>query len=201
VDLQEAERQHLAMELHDEVLNQLGLMVIEPHHVGEPLSASQVYHNLTMRLRSIITGLRPTMLNYGLRAALDELSDEILDLSNDRLQVLVKIENEPAELPADVELHIFRIIQEACRNTLKHSRARNIIISGRLSTNLINITIDDDGEGFEVGDHPDLEGLVSAKHFGLAGMYERAKLINAMLHLSSAPGQGTHLTIWWRDSH
>ncbi len=93
------------------------------------------------------------------------------------------------------ELYIFRIVQEACENALRHGKAGTISISGSMDPQLIDILIEDDGAGFEIGPRLELNNLIPKAHFGLVGMVERARLINAEIHLDSAPGKGTRIRI------
>jgi signal transduction histidine kinase len=93
------------------------------------------------------------------------------------------------------ELYLFRIIQEACENALQHGQADTILISGRLDPQQIDLLIEDNGIGFDAAESLELSNLIAKEHFGLVGMVERAKLINAEIHLDSAPGAGTRIRI------
>lgn len=69
--------------------------------------------------------------------------------------------------------------------------------SGSLEAGRVELTVEDDGIGFESGESLDLAGLLAGKHFGLAGMVERAALIGAQLQIDSAPQRGTRVRVSW----
>jgi two-component system, NarL family, sensor kinase len=83
---------------------------------------------------------------------------------------------------------------------VRHGHASNIRIAGSLSPRRIELTIEDDGAGFELGDQLELEQLLAANHFGLAGIVERVGIIGAQIHPQSRPGSGTKLHVLWTQS-
>lgn len=189
----EAERLQLALELHDGVLNQLAILSLADDQRSPAFE--QAYNQATTHIREIISGLRPTMLNYGLRPALDELADEAPAQVGGDMEIQVELPASDVRYSPTDELHLYRIIQEACKNALKHSRARFIRITGLLEQDCIDIRISDDGVGMPDYHHLDLDSLLTHKHFGLAGMVERAQLIGAQIEISSSPGQGTRVRV------
>jgi signal transduction histidine kinase len=167
--------------------------------VGDASSSSQfdeAYQSATRRIREIITGLRPTMLNYGLGPALDELADEA---TTPGTSIILEVEPPAAEVRYDpmIELHLFRIVQQACQNALQHADAKTIRITGCLKPEEVDLVTADDGKGFATGVPLDLAILLANKHFGLAGMYERAALIGAKMSVASTPGGGTRVRVVW----
>jgi signal transduction histidine kinase len=196
IERQEIERSRLTLELHDDVLGQMAMLMM---NVGEGASPQfeQAYQSAVGRVREIINALRPAMLNYGLRAAIDELADEALELA--KAQAAIRVSLLPGELryPPAVELHLYRIVQQACQNALKHAQASVISIAGCLDPEQVDLTVEDNGIGFVAGEHLDLVWLLANKHFGLAGMYERAALIGARLQIDSAPQRGTRVQVSW----
>jgi signal transduction histidine kinase len=82
-------------------------------------------------------------------------------------------------------------------NALQHARASEIRLSGTLSASAVNLTVSDNGVGFAAGEALDISSLLLAKHFGLAGMLERAALIGAQISIQSRPGQGAQFSIHW----
>jgi signal transduction histidine kinase len=196
VNLYEEERSHLARELHDGILNQLAVLQM---NLDKPSQTFQdAYDELTQRLREIVSNLRPPMLYYGLEPAIRDLAENLMERSNDTVQVSVDLPNDGTRFPSKVELHLFRIMQEACENALRHAQARNISVSGTLLFREINLNLNDDGVGFEVGENLQLEVLIANKHFGLAGMIERAAIIGAQVQIESKPEEGTSIQITWR---
>ena len=175
----EEERHRLALDLHDSVLNQMAamLMQLDSSEIGPQFE--EAYDKLAHRLREIVNDLRPPMIQFGLLPAFEELADHLMEQSRERFIVQVCMEEGDTRYPSSLEAHIFQIVQEACENVLKHARAKTLTISGRLEEREIEVSVADDGLGFELGDGLDLEALLANRHFGLAGMAERAQLIGA----------------------
>jgi len=197
IERQEMERSHLARELHDDVLNQLGIlwMSVDERQAGEQFA--EAYQTSVTRIREIISGLRPGMLMYGLRFALEELTEETATQVGGDISIQLEVPPSDNRYPPDIELHIFRIVQQACQNALKHSRAQCIYIRGELDPRYVDLVVEDDGVGFVAGENLDLARLLANKHFGLAGMHERAALIGAQMLIDSSPGRGTHVRVIW----
>jgi signal transduction histidine kinase len=191
----EQERLRLALDLHDSVLNQMAVlsMNLDPSSISPKFK--EAYDELTQRLREIVSDLRPPMLQYGLKPALEGLSDNLMERSNDKVNVILDIQATEDRYPQNIELHLFRIAQEACENALHHGHAGKITISGQLDPQRIQLIIEDDGIGFEAGEILDLNSLLANKHFGLAGIVERANLIGAKLDIDSAPKAGTRISL------
>ena len=115
----------------------------------------------------------------------------------------VRVDLPPSDVRYDprAEQHLFRIAQEACENVRLHARAHTLCIQGWLDERDVDLTFEDDGQGFAIGNPSGLTGLlahlINQKHFGLAGMAERAALIGAELSIDSAPGRGTRVRVHW----
>ena len=198
IERQEMERSHLARELHDDVLNQLGIlwMSVDERQAGEQFA--EAYQTSVHRIREIISGLRPGMLMYGLRFALEELTEETATQVGGEITIKLEVPSSDVRYPPDVELHVFRIVQQACQNALKHSRAQGIFIRGQLDPGKLELLVEDNGIGFTAGENLDLPRLLVNRHFGLAGMHERAALIGAEMLITSAPGNGTRVRVTWK---
>jgi len=197
VDMRETERIHLARELHDEVLNQLAVlsMNLDDREPSPRFRAS--YAAIVSNLREMIHQLRPAMLTYGLRAALAEMVDEVASRPGQTPEVVLEIPLSEARYAEQVERHAFRILQQAVENALQHAHARRITVRGRLEDSWLEVLVEDDGLGFELQDAQDLSALVSHRHFGLAGMHERAALVGAQVSIQSDPGRGTRVRLTW----
>jgi signal transduction histidine kinase len=193
IDRQEAERIQLALELHDGVLNQMAILAMTVDESNEAFESA--FTEATAHIREIIAGLRPTMLSYGLRTALDELADEAPTKIGSDCQIRVDLPPSDARYSPQVELHLFRIVQEACQNAMRHAQAREICILGRLDPDCYDLTVADDGQGFASDERLELDSLLAHKHYGLAGMIERANLIGARMEISSIPGMGTRVRV------
>ena len=194
----ETQRAVLAAELHGGILNSL----INLRLGAGGQIASQKFCDqcdlLIGRLRQAIRELRPAMLNYGLRFALQSLVDELSESAVDGTAVRLEVDAEGTGHDQQLELHIYRIIQQACQNALQHGAPKTVAVRGRLESGLIDLTVEDDGQGFEAGEALDLAQLVSRKQYGLATLFARAALIGAEVSVDSAAGAGTRVRIVWR---
>jgi PAS domain S-box-containing protein len=197
INIQEIERQRIARDLHDSVLNELGAMIIAPAESLTPQKVREKNEKMIEELRQTINGLRSPMLNYGLYAALEDLGDTFLDNPQLAVKFEIDIPASLARFDSTVELHLFRIIQQACDNAIQHAQAHQIRVFGRIDENCITLCVEDDGKGFQLGAEMDLAHILAQKHFGLVSMLERGKLIGADVHISSCPGAGTQVQVHW----
>ncbi len=199
INRHENERLSLARDLHDSVLSELAGMLMNAEISSLPRSFQDGYRALTQRLREIVSDLRPPMLNYGLKPAIEELADNLMERTKDAVTVIVDLDSTDDRYPADKEQHLFRIVQEACENAVRHSNCRMVTVWGQLSAEVAELNIEDDGDGFQLPrQNTSLDDLLSQRHFGLAGMFERAELIHAEIRLASNPGAGTRICVTWR---
>ncbi|CAG0980268.1 two-component system, NarL family, sensor histidine kinase ComP [Anaerolineae bacterium] len=197
IDRMESERASLARELHDHVLGDLAELKANVEASSSESAFTEIYQRVITHLRQTITGLRPLMLNYGVRAALSSLVDALTDRAQNNLVIELNLPETAIRYEANLEQHLYRIVQQACENVLRHAQAQRLSISGQMDSDRIDLTIDDDGIGFETSGALDLTELIARRHFGLAGMHERATLIQAKLLIGSAPQQGTRVRIVW----
>ncbi|RJP54136.1 MAG: hypothetical protein C4586_00340 [Anaerolineaceae bacterium] len=198
IERYEKERMRLALELHDSILNELAILRTNLDETNLSLKFQTSYEELTRRLREIVSDLRPPMLMYGLISAIEELADNLMERSGDKIKIKVDMRSGDERLPQNIEQHLFRIVQEACENALRHAQAKNIAISGTLAHQRISMVIEDDGAGFDTPQ--DLNSLIINQHFGLAGMVERAHLIGAEINLQSRLNTGTKIRLTWADN-
>jgi two-component system, NarL family, sensor histidine kinase DegS len=197
IDRNETERMNLALELHDSILNGLAELHanLDENSLSTKFQAS--YDDLTSRLREIVSDLRPPMLMYGLKPAIEGLAENLMERNGDRTKIYVDIQSTEERVPENIERHLYRIVQEGCENALRHSRAERIGIFGTLTPQKIDLIIEDDGAGF---DKPiEVHNLVSGSHFGLAGMVERARLINAEINFQSTTDAGVKIYLSWAN--
>ncbi|MEK6751013.1 MAG: ATP-binding protein [Chloroflexota bacterium] len=197
IERNERERKRLALELHDSVLNQLAVL---RNNLGENNLSPKfesAYEELTQRLREIVSSLRPPMLMYGLKPAIEELADNLMERSGDKVRIQADLEASEERVPEHMEQHLFRIVQEACENSLRHADAKTISIYGSLTPGKVDLNIHDDGKGFEADSKLAMDNLMANRHFGLAGMIERAYLIGAEIKIHSRPNTGARIHITW----
>ncbi len=197
ISSQEIERGRLARDLHDVVLNQLALLIMKLDEAAAE-AFHEDYQALTRYLRQTIQGLRPPALNYGLRTALEAFCDDLSDRANGDLNIEFDIEPCDTHFDPTVESHLYRIIQQAGENAIRHAKAKNLYLYGKISQTEVELHLRDDGVGFNTRSGLDLSSLLSHEHFGLVGMYERARIINAQLKIESQPEKGTTITVIWR---
>jgi signal transduction histidine kinase len=197
VNQREAERARLAHELHDQVLNQMAVLRTSLGAEPDSPEFQRAYAAVVASLRQTIGDLRPAMLDYGLFSALKALADDLADRAGAQPQVVLEVPASEARFDPVIEQHLYRIVQQACANTLQHARARSLRISGVIAPRRVELQVADDGQGFEAGKRLLLSDLIARRHFGLAGMQERAALSDAQLSIESTPGQGTRVHIVW----
>ena len=196
----EEERLRLAHELHDSLLNEMAAMLMKHDQDALPREFQESFDGLIVRLREIVRDLRPPMLTYGLKYALDGLADNLSERTHDTVQIRSEVRAaENCRYPEIVERNIYRIVQEACENALKYARATSIHITGELTLRSIDLQVADDGIGFKEGIDLRLEDMVANKHYGLAGMQERAGLIGATIKFDTQPNQGTQIQVHWES--
>ncbi len=198
VQRQEAERVHLARELHDDTLGQVGDLVRQV--AGSPLGAELApkLEGLVGQIRRMINGLRPPLLDQGLYFALVEQTEQLARKAGRRMSVRLAVPLSLDRFDPETEVHIFRIVQQAADNAFKYSRARHLVIQGKIDAGGVDLTVSDDGTGFRLKDSASLDEFLGQGHFGLAGMQERAAMIGARLSVITAPKQGTQVHLTWK---
>lgn len=198
---QEAERANLARFLHDDVLNELAVFKTSQ----DGLAQLPQYDALITRIRHEVIGLRPALLTYGLWNAFEDLVDNIAQRDpSSQTRIGLLIPPTAVRYPAEVEEHLFRVVQQALENAVKYAAAKNIVLGGQLLPSQVRLTVNDDGRGFAVAQPLKLTTFLAQNRFGLAGMYERCALIKADLQIASTPEQGTQVLVMWRgaeDNH
>jgi signal transduction histidine kinase len=198
VERHDAERLHLAAELHDDVLNQLGVLGSNLALINNAGSLQQPYQDTITHIRQIINGLRPAMLAYGLYRGLEVLNDDLQDrLPENGPEIKFEITPTDVRYDARVEMNLFRMVQQSCQNALQHARCTQVVIRGTLEAGTVRLEVVDDGMGFPAGEQLDLQELLVNGHFGLAGMVERSRLIGAEMTINTAPNSGSCIQINW----
>ncbi len=204
ISAQEEERKRIARDLHDDTsqaLTALLYAVDEALELGDP---AEIRHTLEgMRgvaqrtldgVHKLIFDLRPSILDHlGLAPALRWYAQSRLEPAGVRWQI--EDSEVPRRLPAEVETALFRVVQEAINNVVRHALARNVRIAFAMPPGSLRLDIEDDGVGFDMVSvtlSPD-----SGRGLGLLGMQERVDLLGGQFQLDSAPGFGTriHITV------
>src|SRR5581483_6815417 len=194
VDAQEQERRRLARELHDQTGQELtsvilGLKAVEdaPDAASQSAALAQVRAQVVETLhdvRRLAVELRPKALDdYGLVAASERLAQTVAEQTGIKLDFLSQLSDE--RLPSDVETALYRMIQEALTNIVKHAHAANVSILLARSGSVVSAIVEDDGRGFDT--------RAAREGMGLDGMRERLALVEGRLKIESRPQGGTTL--------
>lgn len=199
---QEEERKRIARELHDETSQALTSLLISlallEESVTDPVGRERIRETRTLAhqtlraVRNMSLDLRPSALDdLGLLPALRWYVKEYQQKCGIEAELTVSGLKE--RLPSEVETALYRMVQESLTNTAKHARAHHVWVTLTEDGLLLRATIRDDGRGF------DATGMMR-KHWqdrglGLAGMQERAALIDGSVEIESEPGAGALITI------
>jgi signal transduction histidine kinase len=205
IDSTENERRRWARELHDQTLQDLGALrvMLEAAALGDPTgpavetferAIAHVDRSIT-DLQGLITELRPASLDeLGLRPALAALAQRVratTPLEVD-LEITLLDEGDGGRLAPELENTIYRLVQEALTNTVKHAEAERVQIRATEAEGKVTLVISDDGRGF----NPEQR----RRGFGLVGMAERVSLVDGQMTIDSGPGAGTTVRIELRAS-
>lgn len=192
----EQERTRWARELHDETLQgmaslRLGLGAAlrsgRTDALADAVRQSLEYLDDEIAgLRALITDLRPASLDQiGAEAAIEALADRCRGLGLEvdvHLDLAYEQSRAPERLDGELEIAIYRIVQEALTNARKHGGAQRAVVDVREGEITVDLSVRDDGSGFEPSS--------PTNGIGLVGMRERVELLNGTLTISSMPGQG-----------
>ena len=192
LEVQEEERRKIARELHDEVGQTLGAMLVDLGHVEATGSSARHLEGVKRlvertlgNVRNLCLVLRPSMLDdLGLIPALHWQARETMRRTG--IQVSVMADESDLDLPDSHRTAVYRVVQEALANAARHSGATRVHILVRPLNGRLQIVIEDDGCGF---DPRHTRGL------GLLGMQERVNHLNGEFEIEAAPGKGTVIRI------
>jgi signal transduction histidine kinase len=193
VNTQEEERKHLARELHDHIAQVLtGLRMelgsIERTTGGVPAIAEckRLVDDLFLTVRNLALGLRPSMLDdFGLRAALEWHARDCM--SRSAVNVDLTTDGDLESLPDKHRTCVYRVVQEATTNAIRHASASNIRVRVTADHGQLKVTVIDDGVGIDPGRRRN--GL------GLRGMEERAKELNGSMTIGPDSRRGTVVSV------
>lgn len=203
VQAQEAERARLARELHDSLGQyvtalRLGLKAIEVHCAPDAAGLGQLaaLHTLTSdvgrELNRLAWELRPTALDdFGLETAVRQLVEDWAERSGLQFDLHIAL-GQGKRLPPAVETTLYRALQEALTNVVKHAGAARVSVILEASDSEVRLIVDDDGVGIpRVPDGG--EGAPGMRRLGLVGMRERLALVKGTLEVECTSGKGTTL--------
>jgi signal transduction histidine kinase len=188
----ETERARLAADLHDDALQQLTMLVRTLDEGGHKAEADEA-REVATKLRSVVGDLRlPILDDLGAGAALEWLVERVEPLAGGPVKLERSDETRP---PANVELAVFRVAQEALTNAIKHGRPPIEVRYDVRTDGRVTLAIDDAGEGIAAEEASEAP---TKGHFGLANMQQRAEQIGALLDVRRWPAGGTRVALEWR---
>jgi PAS domain S-box-containing protein len=194
-----AERTRLARDLHDAVTQTLfsttliadvlpDIWEMNPDEGKRRLEELRLLtRGALAEMRTLLVELRPNAL---VEVPLPTLLRQLTEALSGRARINIQLSAEgERKLPADVQISLYRIAQEALNNVFKHAKANQAIVTLRMG-DTVRLTIADNGTGFD-------PSTVTADHLGVKIMRERADAIGAKLSIYSEPGEGTQISVVW----
>lgn len=198
----EEERRRISLELHDDASQRLAAILVRlrlARTLREPEAKDAVLEEVRRELAEAADGLRryaqglrpPALDELGLGAAIESHVRHLAPTTH--IPIEVRTESVGRLDSPEAELALYRIVQEAITNAVRHSRAQRIRVAVERRNGAVVATVADDGVGFAVdrllGDHDEERGL------GLFGMLERAEYVGGRVEVASEPGEGTTVSV------
>jgi PAS domain S-box-containing protein len=196
IEAHEQERSRIARELHDDINQRIALLTIDLEQWDEQFPGSAIqFHNhidqvrqqlldLGRDIQALSHRLHSSKLEYlGLAAAANSFCEELSE--QQKVEIEFSHTNIPKGVPEEISLCLFRVLQEALRNAVKHSGMRQFAVALHGTEREIQLTVSDQGVGFDPNDAINGHGL------GLISMRERLHLAHGKISIESAPGSGT----------
>lgn len=196
--VREEEKARIAREVHDELGQMLTVLKLETSmcelahaHLDPGLqerlnSMKRLIAQLFQLVRDVASALRPPILDAGIGSAIEWQARRFE--ARTQIPCLVRVPDTMPALPDAKAIGLFRVLQEALTNVMRHAQAHTVQISLSYHPVELCLVISDDGQGFEVGAR-------RVASFGLVGMRERVLMLGGTLELDSEPGEGTTLTV------
>ena len=189
----EEERARWARELHDETLQELGALKVlldsarqtdDRGRIQSAIEQGLTQIELSIRnLQALITELRPAALDQiGLLPALEALLKRVAATSGIAIDSDVRLEPETQRLDPEIERTLYRLIQESLTNVIKHAEAGQVRVELVEAAGWVNVSVVDDGTGFDTAQ--------ISPGFGLVSMQDRVGLVGGRVSVESAPGAG-----------
>jgi PAS domain S-box-containing protein len=201
----EAERLHLAQELHDGPIQDLYAISFQLRSIEDTIhqafeNGHQVETNIVKKIQAVVDLLRaicgdlrpPSLAPFGLEKAIRAHIDRIRE-ENPKLEIQLDLMPDGNQLSERARLALFRIFQHAVSNVIRHSNATGLQIHFALDTEDVYLEIKDNGDGFELPAR--WIQLARKGHLGLVGTAERAEALGGKLKIISSPGKGTSVQV------
>ena len=196
IEAQESERARIARDLHDDIGQRLAVLALaleqvkrlQPESSGEALSCLDALQKQTAEIITDVQSLSrelhpPRLLHLGVVAAMRGFCGELSGQKN--VEIDFRDENVPGSLPSDVSLCLFRVLQEALHNAVRHSQVRHFGVHLGGTADAVQLAIRDEGVGFDV------DAASRGLGLGLTSMKERLKLVGGELFIESQSRRGT----------
>ncbi|HTI93995.1 MAG TPA: sensor histidine kinase [Puia sp.] len=198
---QEKERKRIAAEIHDGIGQMLTSLRMKLEQIedraGTPdpevVMVNSMLAKLITETRRICSDLLPSVLeDFGLQSAIEDLVKTCKDTDR-KVEFLLDTNLRQAPLSRELEISVYRIVQEGLNNVIKHAQASKVEIYIDNSGDYLNLMVKDNGKGFYFDSHQlHLKNLVR-KMNGIRGMKERAELLSGTFNINAEPGKGTIL--------
>ncbi|WP_188753923.1 ATP-binding protein [Parapedobacter defluvii] len=196
---QEEERSRLAKDLHDGVggllsgvklslSNMKGNVFLSEDNAAAVNTIISQLDNSIGELRRVSHNMMPeALIRYGLKEALENYCESI-DQSG-KLNVRLQTYGLDQRMVQDTEIILYRIVQELLNNVIKHAEARQALVQLIKEADKFTLTVEDDGKGFDLNSHTDINGA------GLQNIKARAGYLNSTVDIRTRPGEGTSVTV------
>jgi signal transduction histidine kinase len=200
IQAEDRERERIGNDLHDEIGSSLSAVKMLMVQLAESVSTTEkekevvaiiegILGDTLQNIRNISQSLHPAVLaRFGLAKALQNLGLVCADAFANGMDVQVELN---AVLTQSQELALYRIVQEVVNNAMKHAQASRVTVQLRHQPGILALTVVDDGRGFDYA----LAQRSNRIGLGLKSLAARASLLDASLHLESAPGKGTGVRV------
>jgi signal transduction histidine kinase len=204
IRIQEEERKRISRELHDETSQSLTAVLLGLRALATSLG-DETQKKRVLEMRDIVSEalssvhymavrLRPILLDeLGIRAAIAKYIETYQKRYNIKVSFISKNIQEGERFFPEIEISVYRIVQEALSNIVKHAEAKEIHVELTCESELLRLVIQDDGKGFD----PDIleEYQVANNSLGIAGMQERTELLGGTFEITSAWKEGTRIVV------
>lgn len=207
LETQEMDRNRISRDLHDSTVQSLTSLGHKMEYCSKLVERDPIRVKLELQsmidlnkeiindMREIIYDLRPMSLNnIGLVSTVESYCLHLR--RNDNLDVVLKVEGEDRGLTSIVSVTLYRIIQEACNNAIRHSKAKRIYIRLAFLNQNIELDVEDNGVGFDISKVEEHETEDFLHGFGLSTMRERARLLAGSFSIDTKPGVGTKIHVF-----
>ena len=195
IEAQEKERARIGRELHDDINQRLALLSMEVEQLqANPFEIEPRVREIrnrigeiSMDVQALATDLHPSRLEYlGAVAGMKSWSKEFAERQGLEVDFTTEVRS---PLPLEIGVSLFRVLQEALQNTVKHSGGKRVEVQMREGTGALYLVVRDSGRGFDV------EAATRGKGLGLTSMRERVRLVNGTITIDSKPDGGTAIEI------